>query len=64
MLDDLIVPLCQVNGCKEAAQIVSKIGDDKTYMKTCRRHDYTELPIEQARKELEKNQERENETTI
>lgn len=55
MLENLIIPLCQVDGCKEAAQILSKVGDDKTYMTTCRRHDYTELPIEQARQAVKQN---------
>ena len=44
-----IPPICQVADCKEPCQIVSKIGDVKTYMKTCRRHDYTDLPEEKTK---------------
>ena len=42
-------PICQVEGCKEPCQIVSKKGDLRTYMKTCRRHNYNDLPEEQAK---------------
>jgi hypothetical protein len=42
-----IPPICEVNGCQEPCQIVSKKGDARTYMKTCCRHDYTDLPAEQ-----------------
>lgn len=41
-----VPPICQVKNCQEPVQIVSKVGDVKTYMKTCRRHNYTDLPIE------------------
>ena len=44
-----VPPICQVNGCQEPCQIVSKVGDVKTHMKTCRRHDYTELPEEKEK---------------
>jgi hypothetical protein len=44
-----VPPICQVTDCKEPCQIVSKVGDVKTYMKTCRRHDYTDLPEENAK---------------
>ena len=48
MLNGLdVLPICGVDDCKEPCQIVSKVGDVKTYMKTCRRHDYTDLPNEQ-----------------
>jgi hypothetical protein len=40
-------PICQVEGCKEPCQIVSKKGDLRTYMKTCRRHNYNDLLKEQ-----------------
>ena len=49
-----VPPICQVKNCKEPVQIVSKVGDVKTYMKTCRRHDYTELPVEQERSKSNK----------
>lgn len=39
-----VPPICEVDGCKEPCQLVSKVGDAKTYMKTCRRHDYMDLP--------------------
>jgi hypothetical protein len=42
-------PICQVEGCQEPCQLVSKKGDQRTYMKTCRRHDYTKLPDEKAK---------------
>jgi hypothetical protein len=46
----LTVPsICQVEGCQEPCQIVSKVGDVKTYMKTCCRHDYMDLPGERER---------------
>ena len=38
-----VPPICEVKGCKEPCQLVSKVGDTKTYMKTCRRHNYTDL---------------------
>jgi hypothetical protein len=44
-----ILPICQVEGCKEPCQIVSKKGDQRGYMKTCSRHNYTDLSEEQQR---------------
>lgn len=44
-----VPPICQVKDCTHPSQIVEKRGDNKTYMKTCRRHDYTELPSEKDR---------------
>jgi hypothetical protein len=44
-----VPPICQVEGCKEPCQLVSKKGDQRTYMKTCRRHNYNDLPEEQER---------------
>lgn len=49
-----IPPICQVTGCQEPVQIVSKIGDAKTYMKTCCRHNYTDLPQERERSQSNK----------
>ena len=46
-----VPPICQVDGCKEPCQMVSKKGDQRTYMKTCRRHDYNDLPGERERME-------------
>jgi hypothetical protein len=42
-------PVCQVDGCKDGASILSKSGDHITYMKTCRRHTYQDLPDEQEK---------------
>jgi len=44
-----VPPICEVKGCKEPCQLVSKKGDQRNYMKTCRRHNYTDLPEEQAK---------------
>ena len=44
-------PICQVEDCKEPSQLVSKKGDQQTYMKTCRRHNYNDLPGERERLE-------------
>jgi len=44
-----VPPICGVDGCKELCQLVSKVGDAKTYMKTCRRHNYMDLPEEQEK---------------
>jgi hypothetical protein len=46
-----IPPICEVKSCKEPCQIVSKKGDLRDYMKTCRRHDYTDLSGEHERVE-------------
>jgi len=44
-----IPPICPVSGCKEPRQILSKVGDTKTYMKTCCRHTYQDLPEEREK---------------
>ena len=46
-----VPPICEVKGCQEPCQLVSKVGDIKTYMRTCRRHNYTNLPGEQEKLE-------------
>jgi hypothetical protein len=46
-----VPPICKVKGCQEPCQLVSKKGDQTTYMKTCRRHNYNDLPGEQKRME-------------
>jgi hypothetical protein len=46
-----VPPICEVNNCQEPCQLVSKLGDTKTYMKTCRRHNYNDLLEEQVKKE-------------
>jgi hypothetical protein len=46
-----VLPICQVAGCEEPCQLVSKKGDRRTYMKTCRRHNYNDLPGERERLE-------------
>jgi hypothetical protein len=44
-------PICKVKSCQEPCQLVSKKGDQRTYMKTCRRHNFMDLPDE--REQLE-----------
>ena len=34
-----------------AQECIAELGDVKTYMKTCRRHNYTDLPGERERLE-------------
>jgi hypothetical protein len=46
-----VPPICKVEGCQDPCQIVSKKGDVKTYMKTCQRHNYMDLPGERERLE-------------
>jgi hypothetical protein len=43
-----VPPICEVKGCQDPCQLVSKKGDQREYMKTCRRHDYTNLPGQQV----------------
>jgi len=44
-----IQPVCQVPGCKEGAQMMSIQGGLATWMKTCRRHTYKDLPEEKEK---------------
>ena len=46
-----IQPLCQVHNCKEAAQILSLSGTTATWMLTCRRHTYQNLPKQRIKTE-------------
>jgi len=46
-----IAPVCQAEGCKEGAQILSIHGTQATHMKTCARHTYQDLPEEQEKLE-------------
>ena len=46
-----IQPVCQVSGCKEGAQMASILGTVATWMKTCRRHTYLDLPEEREKLE-------------
>ena len=39
-----IQPVCQVDNCKEGAQILSLCGTTATWMITCCRHTYQNLP--------------------
>jgi hypothetical protein len=39
-----IQPVCRVNGCKEGAQLLSIQGSQATWMQTCCRHTYQDLP--------------------
>ena len=42
-------PVCQVPDCKEGAQMMSIQGSTATWLKTCRRHTYKDLPKEQEK---------------
>ena len=42
-------PACPVPGCAEGCQILSIHGSEATYMKTCKRHTYQDLPEEKER---------------
>jgi hypothetical protein len=42
----LPAPLCKVELCGKNAQVLSKKGETLSYMKTCVRHDYKDLPEE------------------
>jgi hypothetical protein len=42
-------PACQVPGCKNGVQLQSMNGNQATWMKTCCRHTYEDLPEEQER---------------
>jgi len=39
-----IAPVCRAKGCKQGAQILSIHGTQATYMKTCARHSYQDMP--------------------
>ena len=42
-------PLCAVPGCKNGCQILAMRGTTATWMKTCRKHTYKDLPEEQEK---------------
>ena len=42
-----IQPCCQVPGCNEGASIQSLQGSTATWMHTCKRHTFKDLPEEQ-----------------
>jgi hypothetical protein len=44
-------PVCEVEGCKEGAQILNLQGTTATWMRTCSRHTYKDLPGEQEKLE-------------
>ena len=44
-----IQPVCQVPGCKEGASIQSIHGSTATWMRTCKKHTYKDLPEERAK---------------
>ena len=44
-------PVCEVEGCQEGAQMASIHGNTATWLRTCRRHTYQDLPEEQERVE-------------
>ena len=44
-----VPPICEVESCQEPCQLVSKKGDQRTYMKTCRRHNFMDLSGERER---------------
>jgi hypothetical protein len=45
----LPAPLCKVELCGKSAQVLSKKGETLSYMKTCVRHDYKDLPEEKLK---------------
>ena len=40
-------PVCEVLGCNEGASIQSVQGSTATWMRTCKRHTFKDLPEEQ-----------------
>ena len=40
-------PVCEVPGCNEGASIQSLQGSTATWMRTCKRHTFKDLPEEQ-----------------
>lgn len=46
-----IQPVCKVLDCKEGAQIYAVQGNTGTWLKTCRRHTYKDLPEEKEKVE-------------
>jgi hypothetical protein len=44
MKPENLQPVCQMPGCKEGAQMLSIKGTTATWMKTCKRHTYKDLP--------------------
>ena len=42
-------PVCRVPGCTYGAQIMSVHGGEATYLKTCARHTFKDLPDEQEK---------------
>ena len=51
MKPENLQPVCQVTGCTEGAQMLSIKGNEATWMKTCNRHTYRDLPEEQEKLE-------------
>jgi hypothetical protein len=43
MIPTTTQPVCQADGCKHGASILSKQGDTIRYMKTCARHSYKDI---------------------
>lgn len=48
MKPTILQPVCRVPGCKEGAQLYSN-GTTAGWLTTCRRHNYKDLPTEQAK---------------
>ena len=44
-----IQPVCRVPGCTEGASMLAIQGTTATWMKTCRKHTYKDLPEEQEK---------------
>jgi hypothetical protein len=44
-----IQPICEVPNCKEGAQILSLTGTTATWMQTCYKHSYQDLPAERLK---------------
>ena len=49
MKPDTLQPVCPVPGCKNGCQILSIHGSEATYMQTCKRHTYKDLPEEKEK---------------
>lgn len=47
MKPENLQPICEVPGCHEGVQILAMHGTTATWMRTCSKHTYKDLPIEQ-----------------
>ena len=51
MKPENLQPVCEVDGCKTGAQMVAIYGGKATWMRTCNRHTYKDLPGEREKLE-------------